>query len=112
RVDVDRVLDRALANDVARADAERDEPRERPRAASPDIAPNLLPGRRERRVRQRETERLGDHLRRRCRAEELATASGRRARAAAELGRLGERDLTVRETDADRLHLARVLAVL
>ena len=74
---------------------------QRPRRAPRHVEPDRLAGRRQRGVRQRQAERLADHLRRRRRAEELAAAAGRRARAAAELRRLLERDLAVREARAD-----------
>ena len=56
-------------------------------------------------------ERLADDLRGGRRAEELAAAAGRGAGAAAELGGFFQRSLAVREARADRLDLARVLAV-
>ena len=59
---------------------------------------------------QRQTERLADHLGRRCGTEELAAAARRRAGAAPEVGCLLERDLAVHEADADALHAPRVLA--
>ena len=69
------------------------------------------PGGRERRVRQRQAERLADDLRGGRGAEELAAAARRAAGAAAQVGRLLQRELAVREARADRLHLARVLAL-
>ena len=57
-------------------------------------------------------ERLADHLRRRRRAEKLASAARRCARPAAQLRRLFQRDLAVREARADRLHLARIFALV
>ena len=75
------------------------------------VAPDRLPRRRERAVRHGEAQRLGDDLRRGRRAEELASAARRRARAASELRGLLERELAVREARADRLHVARVFAV-
>ena len=65
----------------------------------------------ERGVRQRQAERLADDLRRGRRAEELAAAAGAGAGPAAQLGRLSQRELAVREAGADRLDLAGVLAV-
>ena len=56
-----------------------------PRRLHREITPDRLPGRRERRVRQRHAERFGDDLRGGRGAEELATAAGRGARAAAKL---------------------------
>ena len=56
-------------------------------------------------------ERLGDHLRGRGGAQELAAAAGTGAGPAAELGRLGQRQLAVRIAGADRLDLARVFAL-
>jgi len=57
-----------------------------------------------------ETQSFRDDLRRGSRAEELAPAAGTAARSAAEFRGLLERQLAMRETSADRLHLARVLA--
>ena len=80
------------------------------RGSAGDVEPDRLSRRRERGVRHGQPERLGDDLRRRGGAEELAAAAGRRARAAAELGGLLERDETVREARSERLHGAGVLA--
>ena len=62
-------------------------------------------------VRHGEAERFGHDLRGGRRAEKLAAAARRRARAAAELGGLLERELAVRVARADRLHRAGVDAV-
>ena len=60
---------------------------------------------------QRHAERFADDLRGRRGAEELAAAAGRRARAAAELGRLLERELAVDEPHANRLHPPGIVAL-
>ena len=62
-------------------------------------------------MRQRHPERLGDDLRGRRGAQELAAAAGAGAGAAAELGGLLERELAVRVAGADRLDLAGVFAL-
>ena len=82
----------------------------RSRRAAGDVEPDRLSRRRERRVRHGQAERLGDDLRGRRRAEELAAAARRGAGAAAEVGRLLERDEPVGEARAERLHGAGVLA--
>ena len=58
------------------------------RLRGPDghVEPDRLAGRRQRRVGQRQPERLAHDLRRRRRAEELAAAARRGAGAAAEIG--------------------------
>ncbi len=80
------------------------------RRAARDVEPDRLPRRGERGVRDCQPERLRDHLRRRGRAEELAAAARRRAGGAAEVGCLLERDDAVRESRAERLDGAGILA--
>ncbi len=75
-----------------------------------DVEPDRLTRRREGRMRHGEAERLGDDLRGRRRAEELAAASRRGAGAAAEIGCVLERDEPVGEPRPEGLHGARVLA--
>ena len=85
--------------------------RERPaRYGARRRARSAGPTARARRAGRVRPERLGDDLRGRGGAEELAAAAGGGAGAAAEVGRLLERDEPVREARAERLHRARVLA--
>ena len=89
-------------------------------AAGPDgaggapghVEPDRLARRGERGVGQGHAEGLGDDLRGRGGAEELAAAAGAGAGAAAQFGGLLERDLAVGEAGADGLDLAGVLALL
>ena len=74
------------------------------------VLPNLLTGRSERRMRQRQPERLRNDLGRRGRAEELAPPAGGPAGLAAEFPGILEREFAVRESRADRLDLASVLS--
>ena len=106
-----RVADGAVGEHVARRDAGADHLRGRARRAARDVGPDRLPRRRQRRMRHGEAERLGHHLRGRRRAEELAAAAGRRARAASEFGGLLERELPVGVARADGLHRAGIDAV-
>ncbi len=62
-------------------------------------------------MRQGQAECLGHHLRGCGRAQELATASGRSAGLAAELGCFFERQLAVTVTSADGLDLAGIFAI-
>ena len=71
------------------------------------VEPDRMAGGRERRVPERHPQRFADDLRGRGGAEELAAATRRRARAAAEIGGLLERDLAVHEAHADRLDARR-----
>ncbi len=84
---------------------------ERARRTARHVEPDGMARRRKRGVRDREAERFADDLRGGGRAEKLATAAGRRARAAAQIGRLLERDLAVHESHADRLHAAGIFAI-
>ena len=68
--------------------------------------------RRERGMSQRHAERFAHDLRCCGGAEELASATGRSARAAPEIRGLLERDAAVDETHAERLNLSRILALL
>ena len=106
-----RVAQRALRHHVAHGQAEGHLPVHRARRAPRPVAPDGLAGRGERGVGKREAQRLRDHLRGGGGAEELAAAPGRGAGAAADVARFRERDEPVREAGADRLRLARVLAV-
>ena len=91
RVDHHGVLNRGLRQDIRRADLQLVQAQYRPRRTARGVEPNGLARRRQRGVRQRETQRLAHHLRRRRGAEELASASGRGAGAAADVGGVFER---------------------
>ena len=81
-----------------------------PGRAAGGIEPNRLAGRRERGVGQRESQRLADHLRG-CRGtEELASAPGSGAGAAADLGGVLNADLVLSKARAEGLDLGRILA--
>ena len=106
------VPDGGVGDDVAGADSARLERHQRARRAPGHVEPERLARGRQRRVRQREAQRLADHLRGGGGAEELAAAAGGAAGAAAEVLRLLQRQLAMREARADGLHGARVLAAL
>ncbi len=106
-----RIAHGGVGHDVAHGEPAPGETHERARRATRHVGPDRLSGGRQRRMWQREAERLADDLRRGRRPEELAATTGRAARAAAELRGLVERQLAVGEARADRLHLARILAV-
>ena len=102
---------RGVGDDVARGQAARRERRQRAGRAPGHVEPDRLPGGRERGVRQRQAERLADDLGRGRGPEKLAAAARRAARAAAQVGRPLQRELTVREPGPDGLHGPRVLAL-
>ena len=84
---------------------------QRTRGAARHVQPDRLPGRRERRVRHGQPQRLRDDLAGGRGAEELAAAARRCAGAAAQLGGFFHRHQPVSEACAERLHLARILAL-
>ena len=87
------------------------EPHQRPGGPARHVGPDGLARWRERAVGQRESEGLPDHLRRGRRAQELAAAARRRTGTATHVRRVFQGDLTVGVPRADRLDLARVLAL-
>ena len=95
RVDDERVADGSVGEDVATAESACIEIHDGLRGTHRDVEPHGLSARRERGVRQREAERLGDDLRRGRSAEELASAAGRGARTAAEFGGFPQRQHAV-----------------
>ena len=103
-----RVADGGVGQDVARGQTLRGEVNQGASRASGHLLPDRLSRGDERRVRQGETERLGDDLRRGRGAEELAAPPWTGAGAAAQFGRLLKRQLAVRIPRADRLNLSRV----
>ncbi len=111
RVHDHRVAHGGVGENLARLRAGAHHGRRGARRSHRDVLPDRLTRRRERRVRHRQSERFGDHLRRRRRPEELTSAARRRARAASELGSLFERHRSVRVARADRLGGAGVDAV-
>ena len=80
--------------------------------AARHVDPDRVARRRERGMSERHAQRLAHDLRRRGGPEKLTSAARRSARAASEIGRLLERDGAVHEPHAERLHLARILALL
>src|SRR6185437_5873051 len=97
---------------VGRAPLQLKQAQNRPCRARTHIEPYRLPGWSKRGVRKSEAERLPDYLRS-CRgAEELTSAAGRGARAAAHLRCVFERDLLLRVSNADGLHLAGILTFI
>ena len=109
RVDDHGVAKRGVGHDVAHRDVAPFHVHQGARGPARHVEPDRMAGRGQRRVAERHPERFTDDLRRRGGAEELATASGRCAGAAPDVGRLGQIDLAVRESHADRLHAAGVL---
>src|SRR5271156_24818 len=75
------------------------------------IEPDGLPRWSERSVRQRKSNRLGDHLRGCGGAHELAASAGCSAGPATHLGGIFQRNLLLGESGADGLHLSCVLSV-
>ena len=103
-----RVLDRGVGQDVLHRDPALLERHQRARRAARHVQPDWVARGRERRVAERHAERLADDLRGRGGAEELAAAAGRRAGAAAELGRLlrarARRGRSARQSSAPARH--------
>ena len=85
--------------------------RQGPGRAAGHVAPDRLAGGDERRVGHGQAQGLGDDLRGRRRAQELAAAPRAGTGPAAQLRGLLERDLAVRVAGAERLDLAGVLAL-
>ncbi len=110
-VDRHRVVDRFAGQDVARGEPAFVQTQDRACGGAPQLQPDRLARGRQRRVRQCQPQRLGNDLRGRGGAQELATAAGRGAGAATQLGRLLQADLAVGEARADRLDRAGVLAL-
>ena len=106
------VADGRGRENVARADTQLMQAQQGAGRAARGVEPDGLARGRERGMRQRQPQRLADHLRRGGGAQKLAAAAGRRAGAATHLGGVFERDLLLREARADGLHLGRVLALL
>ncbi len=111
RVDRHRVADRAIVEDVAEALTGVSESDERSRGAAGHVEPDRLARGRQRGVGDRQSEGLGDDLRRGGGTEELAAAAGAAASAAAQFRRLGQRQLAVGVARPDRLDLAGVFPV-
>ena len=103
------VLQRVAGEDGRHRRARLDQTHQRQRRAPRHVQPHRLAGRRQRGVRQRDAQRLGDHLRGGRGAQELAAAAGRAAGAAAHRGGVLQVDQSVRVAGADGLHLGGVL---
>src|SRR5689334_8687899 len=105
-----RVVDRAFGEDIFGGDSPGLERQESLSRAPRHIEPDRLARRRQRRVRQRETEGLTYHLGC-CRGSEKLTSAARRgAGVAGGLGRLLQGDLAVSKARSNRLNLTCVLA--
>jgi hypothetical protein len=96
---------------VARGSAGSFEIDERARGSLGDFPPDRLPARRERAVRERKTEGLGDNLRR-CRSpQKLAAATRRSARAAAQFRGFLQGEKAAGVARADRLHRTGIFTI-
>ena len=102
------VFDGFIGEDIARGDAAVIQLAHRPRRLAGNFQPHRLSGRRQRGVRQRQTQRFRHHLRGARRAEELTPAARRGAGATAQLGGLLQGEFVVGKARADGLHFARV----
>ena len=111
RVDDHRIADAGVGQDVAAEDPAGFEFDQRLCGTNGEIGPDGFTGRRKRAVRQRESERFADDLRRGGGSKELAAAAGRTARAASQIGRFLEREQPMRIACADRLHRTEIFAV-
>ena len=106
-----RVLKRGVGQDLAHRDAALFEPHQRGRRPLCHVEPDRMSGGSECGVAERHPERFGDDLRRGRGAEELAAAARGRTGAAAEIGGILQRNLTVHVAHANRLDARGVLAL-
>ena len=98
-----RVANARRPKNVAHGDAARFELAQRAPRTHRDVRPDRLSRRGQRRVRERHPQSLAYDLRCRGSAQELAAAARRGAGATAQLGRLLQRDQSMREPHAKRL---------